>query len=159
MTVETRGDRDLALRFDTFPERAHKKLADRVTTLIDRLKGKVEGTAPFLTGRLRSEVTGTVYGDKPTRVAGYVEIYAPGAPAGEYAKAATLEYGTDKPRRAFERTASLVDRFGRSRRRVLDKASRAVHIDAYRYLRGPFAEMKDEAYAELTAALNEAAQE
>jgi hypothetical protein len=37
--------------------------------------------------------------------------------------------------------------------------TKSVHIEAFRYLRGPFADMSDEIYSELNAALAEAAQE
>lgn len=158
MTVSSRGDRELALRFDTFPARAHARLAERVTALIETLEARVEAAAPQLTGRLRSEVHSRVYTDKPSRIAGYVEIYAPAIP-GEYAKAATLEYGTDKPRRVFQRTSGVMSRLSHPRRRIVERATAAVHIEAVRYLRGPFADLKDEANAQLNAALAASAQE
>lgn len=157
MTVETTGGRELALRFDTFPARAHAKLVDRITSLTDRLKARVEAATPFKTGKLRTEITSAVYADKPDRVAGYVEVYAPGAP-GEYPKAATLEYGSDKPRRRAD-SGGIFRRLGAGQKRIESRLTKAVHIEAYRYLRGPFAEMTDEVYSELNAALAEAAAE
>jgi hypothetical protein len=158
MTAETTGDRELALRFETFPTRARAKLVDRITSLTDTLHARVEAATPHLTGKLQSEITSKVYADNPDRVAGYVEVYAPGAP-GEYPKAATLEYGSDKPRRAFERTGGLLSRLGKPRRRIAGRVSASVHIEAFRYLRGPFADLESEMYAELNAALAEAANE
>lgn len=161
MTAETTGDRELALRFETFPTRAHAKLVDRITSLTETLHGRVDaamGRFAHPTGKLQSEITSKVYADNPNRVAGYVEVYAPGAP-GEYPKAATLEYGTDKVRRAFERTGGLLARLGGARRRIIERASKPVHIEAFRYLRGPFADFEDEMRTELNAALAETAEE
>jgi hypothetical protein len=162
MTTETTGDRELALRFETFPTRARAKLVDRITSLTERLHERVDaamGRFAHPTGKLQSEITSRVYADNPNRIAGYVEIYAPDGGSNEYAKAATLEYGTDKVRRAFERTGGLLARLGGARRRIIERASKPVHIEAFRYLRGPFADLEDEMYAELNAALAEAAQE
>ena len=91
MTVTTRGERELALRFETFPARARQKIESRITSLIESLQSRAEAAAPRLTGALQSEITGRVYGE-PNRIAGYVSVYAPGVPR-EYAKAATLETG------------------------------------------------------------------
>lgn len=157
MTVETTGDRELALRFDTFPARAREKLVDRITALTERLKARVEAATPYKTGKLRGEITSVVYGDQPDRVAGYVEVYAPGAP-GEYPKAATLEYGSDKPRRRSD-SGGIFRRLGAGQKRIESRLTNTVHIEAYRYLRGPFADMNDEVYSELNAALAEAAAE
>jgi hypothetical protein len=158
VNIVTRGERELALRFDTFPQRARQKLVDRMTGLVDTLRARVESAAPRKTGRLRSEIQGTVYADNPNRVAGYVQVVA-GGDSNEYAKAAALEYGTDKPRRALERTTSLAVRLGRPRRRLLDRISKPANIDAFRYLRGPIEAMRGEVEAELSAALDEAARE
>jgi hypothetical protein len=160
MTVETSGGRELALRFETFPARARAKLLERVTILTDRLHGRVDaamGRFAHPTGKLQSEITSRVYADNPDRVAGYVEVYAPGA-SGEYAKAATLEYGTDKPRRLRD-SGGIFRRLNAGQKRIQSRLTNAVHIEAFRYLRGPFADLEDEMYAELNAALAEAAQE
>lgn len=157
-TVSTRGERELALRFDTLPARVHKKLEQRITALTDALQARIEAAAPYKTGKLRSEVTGRVYAGQSDRVAGYVSIYSPGD-SKEYPKAATLEYGTDKPRRSFERATKIDALFGRSRRRILSKVSRPVHIAAFAYLRGPFDSMRPEIQAALEEAIAEAAAE
>lgn len=155
MPVVMRGDRELSARFDQFPENARKRLEERITGIVDSLEARIEGTAPRgKTGRLRSEIKSRVY-SSPGRVAGYVSVYAPGV-AGEYAKAATLEYGSDKPRRAFARSTSLTSRLTRSSRRIVSRISKPVHIEARHYLRGPFESSLDEYRTDLQAGLDDA---
>jgi hypothetical protein len=157
MGLITRGDRELALRFEKFPTQAHAKLEGRMHKLVDSLQAHAEALAPNRTGRLKTEIKSRVFADSPTRIAGYVEVYAPGVP-GEYAKAATLEYGTDKPRRVLvERFSKLLGRF--SKRRLVARVTKPIHIRAFRYLRGASAEIRGEVETELAAALAEAAAE
>lgn len=149
-SVIVRGERELALRFDRFPIELHKQLAERIEALTDLLEGRVETETPVRTGRLRSEIRERVFIDQPERVAGYVSVYAPGKPT-EYPKAATLEYGTDKPRRIFARALS-----GRSK--VVSRMTRPVHITARRYLRDPIEDIRPEAeaaFAEVLAQMPE----
>ncbi|HZP88653.1 MAG TPA: hypothetical protein VFB54_17725 [Burkholderiales bacterium] len=151
MTVVTRGDKELALRFDAFPARARDKLEARIRTLVERLEARVETAAPRRTGALASEITSRVYGNQPDRIAGYVSVYAPGAPRA-YGKAATLEYGSNKGRRIFARSSS-------GRRRVVERVTKPVRIRAARFLRGPLEEMRPEIEAELNDALADTAAE
>jgi hypothetical protein len=158
ITLTTRGERELALRFEKFPAAAHKKLEARINALVERLTERAQEAAPELTGRLRTEIKGRVYADNPERVAGYVQVVAPGV-AGEYAKAATLEFGSDKARRIAERGGGIFARLTGGHRRLTARFSKPVQIRAYRYLRGPLEEIRPEVEAELAAALNEAAGE
>ena len=148
--VVTRGDRELSLRFDKFPSKLQSKLELRIRGLTDELQSRIEAATPVKTGLLRSEEKSTVYqGDN--RVAGYVSIFA-GNLKGEYAKAATLEYGSNKTRKLSARLAD-------PRRRLERRVSRAVHIEAFRYLRGPFEDMRPEIEAALEEVIAEAAAE
>jgi hypothetical protein len=159
MTVVTRGEREVSARFETFPTRARAKLEERIAALTQQLQVRVQAAAPFRTGKLRSEITKRDYADNPDRVAGYVSVYADGD-SNEYAKAATLEYGTNKPRRAFERTgAGVIARLGRSKRRIVAKLSKPVRIEAFKYLREPLADMKPEIELALNEAVAQAAAE
>jgi len=155
MAVILRGERELSDRFETFPTWAHDRLEARIKKIVDTLQGRVEAAAPVRTGKLRSEVKRRVFADKPTRIAGYVDVFA-GADSREYPKAATLEYGTNKPRRIFQRAASgayAVGRKGGKTFRLVDRVTRPVHIRAFRYLRSPFQAMRPEIEAQLDAAL------
>jgi hypothetical protein len=151
MPLIRQGERELSERFDTFPAAARQGLADRITALTAELETRVQDAAPHLTGRLRSEIVGRTFTDQPDRVAGYVSVYA--GQSKEYAKAATLEYGTDKPRRIFERSDGMVTRVGRHR--IVERLTKPAHIAAFRYLRGPFEAMESEIAAELEGAVAE----
>jgi hypothetical protein len=158
MGVVTRGDREISLRFDTFPARAHDKLKERITELTTELEERVRAAAPVRTGRLRSEIKSQVYAsDSADRVAGYVSVSA-GGNSKEYAKAATLEYGSNKPRKLTDRGSRIMALFSRSRR-FERRLSKTPHIEAFRYLRGPLDEMRPEIEAGLEEALAETASE
>lgn len=150
--VVLRGGAELSLRFDTFPEKARQRLEDRIASLTEALQARIEGAAPQKTGALRSEIKSRMYADNPNRVAGYVSVYAPGV-ASAYAKAATLEYGTSKPRRIFKQGVST--RLGRANRRVVKRMSKPARIQAFRYLRGPFEDMEQTMRDELNSVLAE----
>jgi hypothetical protein len=158
MPVVTRGLSELSLRFDTFPERAREKLEDRIRSLTDMLGEAVEEAAPSKTGRLRGEITPTLYADSENRIAGYVSVFASAATS-EYAKAATLEYGTDKPRRARQEHTGLAERLFGGKERLTERVSRPVHIRAFRYLHDPFETMQPAIAASLDEAMAEAAAE
>lgn len=151
MPVITRGDKELALRFDTFPVRARDKLEARIRNIVERLEARAESVVPRRTGQLAGEITSRVYRGELDRIAGYVSVYAPGKTS-EYAKAATIEYGSNKGRRIFARASS-------GRRRVVERVTKPVRIRAARFLRGPLEDMRPEIEAELNAALADAAAE
>ena len=153
VAIVTRGDKELGLRFDTFPAGLQSKLETRIRGLTQTLEERIEAATPKKTGLLRSEEKVNIYtGDSGSnRVAGYVSVYAPGRP-GEYAKAATLEYGSNKTRKLRSRLAG-------ARRRLERRISRTPHIEAFRYLRGPFEAMRPEIEAALDETVAEAAAE
>jgi hypothetical protein len=157
MAVMARGVRELGLRFDQFPTRARASLAKRISGLTERLLGRAQDAAPVRTGLLRTEIRARVFADKPDRVAGYVSVYAPSAPPGEYGKAATMEYGTHRARRIFARHGGLIIRLGRSRRRSVLRMTTVVHLEPRMYLRGALAGMREEIDRELAEAIAEAA--
>lgn len=150
--VVLRGDTELSLRFDSFPQRARQRLEDRIASLTEALQARIEAAAPVRTGALRSEIKGRMYADNPNRVAGYVSVFAPGV-ASAYPKAATLEYGTSKPRRVYQR--GVATRLGRANRRVIQRISKPARIQAFRYLRGPFEDMEQSMRDELNSVLAE----
>lgn len=154
MTSTVTGERSIELWLDSLPLEVHNALEVRLGELGENLRARVEAAAPRKTGRLKTEFTMRLYSEE-RRIAAYVSVYAPGLDA-EYPKAATLEYGTDRPRHAVER---IVDSMGKSHRRILDRISKPVHIEARRYLRGPFAEMLPDVQADLAAVVSEVAAE
>lgn len=152
MGVVTRGEREISLRFDNFPSKLTAKLEQRIRGLTELLEERIEAATPKKTGLLRSEITPKVYlGDTGDRVAGYVSVFA-GNLTQEYAKAATLEYGSNKARK-------LSDRLMGPRKRLERRLSKPAHFEAFRYLRGPFEEMRPEIEAALDETVAEAAAE
>lgn len=154
MAVIIRGDREISQRFETFPTALRASLSARIRALTDELYARVEAVVPRKTGKLASEIVARVYDDSPTRVAGYVSVYAPGD-SREYPKAASLEYGTNKARRRFSKTQTIINRRGKTQRAV-ERLSRPVHLAARRYLRGPLQDMGPEVRTELEAAVQKA---
>ena len=153
INVALTGEREVALRLERFPAELHTRLVQAVRELTDELYARIIDTEPFKTGKLKSETLEREFSDNPDRIAGYVSIYAPGDPD-EYAKAATLEYGTDKPRKVPDRAHGFLMRLNGSHRRIAARlSSQPVHIEARRYLRGPLAAMRSAVEARLEQAI------
>jgi hypothetical protein len=156
MAVITRGEREVSDRFETFPAWARERLEGRIRKIVDTLQARSEAAAPLgKTGKLRSEVRKRVFADQPTRIAGYVDIFA-GSDAAQYPKAATLEYGTNRPRKIFERAANgalVLGHRGRKTFRIVRRLTKPVHIRAFRYLRQPLQDMRAEIEAQLDEAI------
>lgn len=143
VNVVTRGDRETSLRFDRFPSKLTARLEEKIRELTELLDERIEAVTPKKTGLLRSEITPKVYtGDNGDRVAGYVSVFAASGRTQEYAKAATLEYGSNKTRK-------LAARLARPTKRLEKRMAKRAHIEAFRYLRGPFEEMQPEIQAGL----------
>lgn len=157
MGVITRGDLEVSLRMETFPARARKRIEDKVADLTERLEAAAQAAAPRRTGRLRTEIVPRVYSDNPNRVAGYVSVYAPDRPK-EYAKAATLEYGADSPRRIPDH-GGVFRKLHRNQKRIESRLTKSAHIEAFRYLRGPLEALRSEVAIELGEAITEADEE
>jgi hypothetical protein len=157
VTVTTSGALSVETRLDQFPKRLHDKLRDKFIPLTRQIQARAQsrapyGVSPYRKGpHLRSEVESRVFADRPDRVAGYVEIWAPGQPK-EYPKAATMEYGTHKARKIRERIAG-------SKRRIVKRVSRVVDIPAFQYLRGGLADMKSQVEATINETIGEAVTE
>lgn len=135
------GDRLLAARLEAFPADLHAALLDRIQTGMQSVRDQVEAVVPRLTGRLATEIVLRVYAETVKRVAAYISVYTPEpgpAPHNEYAKAATLEYGSNKPRAVRDLNSGVMTRLRGSHRRIKARMSKPVDIEARRYLRGPF---------------------
>lgn len=144
--VVANGARELIQRFDTFPQYARERIVAHMQTLIERLYGAVESRTPVLTGQLRSEEQRRVYDDSPNRIAGYVSVQAPDS--NQAAKAAALEYGSNQVGRRMGAGLS------RLHARI---TSGPRHLEARRYLRDSLADIEGDVQAELSQALDEAA--
>jgi hypothetical protein len=155
MPLTTRGMSELTLRFDQFPRRLHDRLESRIRELTNVLEGHSKAAAPVKTGALRGEISSSVYSDNPERIAGYVSVRTT-----LFAKAATLEYGSDKPRNISEHSAhSVVERLFGGKSRIDKHLSKPVHIKAFQYLHGPLEQMRPEVEASLNEVVAQAAAE
>jgi hypothetical protein len=159
LALEIQGERKVSQQFDRFPTIAHDKLLERITALTDRLYAAVLAAEPRKTGRLAETTKRTVYDDSGRRIAGVVTVDA------DFAKAATLEYGSHKtitigqiPGFARARQAKRSVKVDMKIARGIVGASfqRTLNITALYYLRGPLAEIADDAIIEMQGALEEA---
>ena len=150
------GERVLLAKFTEIPARTRRILRRRIRSLTVTLQGEVRGAIPVRQSprwpsslpALGQFITSKVYADNPNRVAGYVSVYAPGTPA-EYAKAATLEYGSNRSRAVQDLKHGVMRRLRGSSRRIQARMGKPAHIRAYRYLRGPFGNIRVEAISAL----------
>lgn len=155
MAFIVKGDKELSARFEEFPTVAHTRLGQAIRALTDELYARVLSSTPFKTGKLKSEDTERVFIDDPKRVAGYVSVYA-GADSNEYAKAAALEYGSNRGRKVYDKGGAMEKLRNGKLRRLAVGTTKPVHLAAYAYLRGPLADMQGQVQAELEAAIAQA---
>jgi hypothetical protein len=155
--TELKGERSLGVRLDKFTTSSRQKIEERIRGFTEELNVRIKAAAPIKTGKLRSEISPRIFTDSEKRIAGYVSVFAPGQNT-EYAKAATLEYGSNKVRRRFEKSGIAL-RLNARGHRISTRLGKAAHIQAYRYLRDPLEQMRPQIEAGLNEALVEAAEE
>lgn len=158
--IQIEGDRRAVLRFEKFPAAAHDRLKATLESLKDRLIAAVHADEPRLSGQLVQMTGGRVY-DHGDRIAAVVGVRA--ETADEARKAAALEYGSR--RRALmlrAHQAKLSHLWSRAISPIIVTVpahSRVPNIDPRRYLRDPLEAMREEALAEMEAAVAAAAEE
>jgi hypothetical protein len=154
--IDIKYAREVALRFEQFPEAARTRLVERVEALTERLKGLVEEAIPRRTGRsARVRRTGPSLSARVETKMRMGENYVRGTVKldGDWAKAAALEYGSHREIEVAERVRA---RLFRPTLQVAAAYTRKTNIDPEDYLRGPLASIADEALAELKQAMEEA---
>jgi len=150
------GAREIGARLENFTPSLHARLTERIEAATAELWESVEEVVPHLTGRLASEIASRLFSGARNRVAGYVSVYAPNpGPHNEYAKAATLEYGSNKPRAVRDETHGIITRLAGSSRRIRARMSSPVNLAARRYLRGPLEELRGPIMVSLEEAVDE----
>jgi hypothetical protein len=155
--IELKGDREVGLRLEEFPERARAAIARRMDGLTQALLARVQGAEPERTGALRGETVATV---RNTRRGVVGTVRVAGNSEADYGKAGALEYGSKGSVAVAAHAQQLGHVFGRlvAPIEVLVAAyTRRPNIAPREYLRGPLDEMHDEIVAELEEALAEAA--
>lgn len=158
--LEISGDRSAALRFEQFPAFAHDRLLGALQSIEQRLEAAVLASEPTRSGALRGLTGGRVY-DHGNRIAAVVGVRA--QTADEARKAAALEYGSRKQAitvRAHEaRLAHIWKRAIAEINVSVPSYERTPDIAAVRFLRSPIQAIRDEALAELRAALDQAVED
>jgi hypothetical protein len=139
-------DRLVMARLDKFPETLKQTLRPKITELTNTLLEKVHAAEPARTGVLRASTRGFV-DEGENFIRGRVRVTGD-APRIRVI-AAALEYGGHKA----EQVRSYLRRSG-----SVTGYLRRENIDAYRFLRGPFAVIRPQAVAAIEEAVNEAVQ-
>lgn len=152
--VDIEGVRGAVLRFERFPELARSNLLDRITTLTGRLADLIEANAPKKSGSLAQDIgSGVRQGD--WGITGNVFMKR------DYAKAGALNYGAHRATKVRLHMMGLDHFWARKLAdpiRVAVKLHRRTpNIAATGFITGPAAAIHDEAIAEMTAAVEEAA--
>jgi hypothetical protein len=159
--IEVQGERQVALRFEQFPQFAHDRILAALQDIEGRLEAAVRGAEPARTGRLQGETGGRVY-DHGDRMAAVVGVRARSGDSNEAGKAAALEYGAH---RAFEVRAhamSLTHLWGRAIAPISVQVAghtRRPNISERRYLRGPIDAIRGAALDQIRNAVAEAVAE
>jgi hypothetical protein len=140
------GDRRVEQIFDKFPEILRPQLRAVIEDETEQLASRVRSAVPRKTGKLASEIA-TAVRESDTRITGIVRL------TGEYAKAGALEYGAHRTITVRDHSERLGHVWGLVAALLVDVPSHERHqnLEAFRYLRGPFAEME----AEITSRLQE----
>lgn len=146
------GARELDLKFDQFPQSAHRNLRQRIDGLTTELYARVEAAIPKRTGRLAGEVSKALR-DKPERITGVISISA------EFAKAGALEYGAHRTAPVKAHAMRLMHLWGRPAPSPLTVEvpahARTPNIEAERFMRGSIEGMRAEVEAALRQALDQ----
>jgi hypothetical protein len=153
----TFNDHNVTLRLDKLPRQIQDKMVARIAALTRTLLAQVHAAEPRRSGRLHS-LTRAFIDQKPGWVRGRVRILSDAGRAGNVA-AAALEYGVHRTVLVRRHGARLTHLFGHSMpvQIVQIRAhTRRVDIAQRRFLRGPAAIIRQQAHAELSAALSEA---
>jgi hypothetical protein len=152
--VAITGDREVGIKFDTFPAQCHDELLAVVQADTPQLASRVASAAPSLTGKLRSEVSHAVFDDK-TRITGAVFIR--GKDGNDFAKAGALEFGAHGRAKVKAHEATLDHVFGERldapMKVMVEAYSRQTNIAARRFERGPLADMASKIEGDLQAAV------
>lgn len=156
--LELTGDREVTLRFETFPQAVHARLLAAMQQIEQRLQAAVIAAQPSRSGALRSMTGGRVY-DHGNRIAAVVGVRA--NTPNEAKKAAALEYGSRGMAVTVRtHTASLDHLWARAIapiRVTVPDHHRVPNIRAQRFLRGPLDAMAPSILQDLAQAVDDAA--
>lgn len=160
-SIEITGDREARLRLDAFPDNVYDRMVVAMQGIEQRLEAAIIAAEPSRTGALRAITGGTVYHDNPNRIAAVVGVRADNA--NDAKKAGALEYGSRGNSVAMAAHQAKLDHlWSRAIAPItvsVGPHSRVPNITAQRFLRGPIDAMRNQAFADLRAALDAATEE
>ncbi len=139
--MQITGDRQVALRFDKFPESARVNLRAAIDASTQDLWQAVQAAAPRKTGKLAASIQKRVTESK-NKITGIVNV------AGDFGKAGALEYGSHRTI-----TMKLSHVFGHLVPTL--EVKRTLNIEEHNFLRGPEKDMAPAAFEKMEAALNQ----
>lgn len=151
--VDITGARQAGVRFDQIPDELYAALQTEIESLTERLFALIEEATPKRTGKLKASERIRIFADKQ-HIKGEVSI------AGDFAKAAALEYGAHRATRVRAHAMRLdhvwANRLDAPISALVDAYTRTPNIEAVRFERGPLAAMQGEIIAGLEAAIDKA---
>jgi hypothetical protein len=144
--LEIIGERELALRFDKFPETARINLREAITQSTDELLAAVRNAAPKRSGKLEASIQSRV-SEGQNKITGIVAVTA------DFGKAGALEYGTRR-----EINMKLTHLFSYILSPPLE-IQRGLNIQPHNFLRGPENAIAESAFDRMEQAVEQAMQE
>lgn len=159
--IDISGDRQVGVRFETFPDALYEDLRKEIDSLSIELLARVEAATPDRTGRLRSQERVRVFTD-PTRITGYVDVEGSKG-SGDFAKAGALEYGAHRTTQVRAHSMALDHHWALQLAApetvLVDAYSRTPNIAEHAFERGPLAAMQPEVVSRLNAVVEKAVAE
>ena len=156
--IDIKGERQVGIRFETFPDALYEDLKTEVDALSNELYALVEAATPSATGELRSEERLRLFTD-PNRITGYVDIAAAKG-AQDFAKASALEYGAHASTKVSAHPMRLDHHWSlllsRPETVLVQAYSRTPDIAEVAFERGPLAAMQPQVVARLNAVVEKA---
>jgi hypothetical protein len=157
--IDVANARQVALRFDEFPNELYADLRAEIDKLAVELFARVQAATPDATGKLRSQERVRVFAD-PKRITGYVDIGTDGS-RNDAVKAAALEYGSKgKPAKISAHSMQLdhvwSNRLNAPMTVMVKQYDRTPNIAERAFERGPLAQMQPEVASRLNAVVERA---
>ena len=160
--IDVTGDRQVALRFDEFPDALYEELKAEINALSVELYARVQAATPEVTGELRGAERLRLFTD-PNRITGYVDVEGGKTSGGLYSEAAALEYGAHRPTKVKAHAMSLdhhwSQKLAQAEQVLVTAYDRTPDIQEFAFERGPLAAMAPEIAARLNAVVEKAVAE
>lgn len=151
--IDVKGDRQVGVRFDEFPDQLYADLRKEIESLTSELLARVQAATPSKTGALRSSERLRIFAD-PDRITGYVDI-AGDKGTQAFAKAGALEYGAHRSTKVSAHQMKLdhawSQKWAGPEMVLVGAYTRTPNIAEHRFERGPLGAMQGEIIERLNA--------